>query len=697
MKRCMKLSTLLLALCSLFGFSSHAHDVKSVKAAKGAGDEAWSLIGSVTDPITGVKDTWTKDYNFEYNTEASQYELVFTLNADEEFKIRKDGTWDVQIGYCENTGGGIGDYLINAGDYSKDDYGNALSYANFKVKTTGTYLLKIADNNVANYGDRSYGFSLDLMKTVTFVPSSFCANISNGFSKKEKIVSVVITNDITRRPTGWVESYDVGNHADQLTDDEKNIGCYLYTNVDDSTMYDCVIYANVDIIFANTDSSYMFSDWINLKNIEFDHFNTSRVTNMERMFAGIRALEKLDLSKFDTSNVTTMHGIFSGLQLTSLDVSHFKTQNVTDMSSMFNGCSSLKEIKFYDDPNRNTFITSNVTDMGFMFMGCSALERIDITQFDTSKVEVMYYMFTQCQSLTEIDLSNFSTDSARYLDEMFCMCTSLTSIDVSNFNTKNVENMQAMFAMCSSLTSIDVSNFDTSNVVSMDGMFAYNEGLTSLDLSNFQTPKLEQMIGMFTGCPNLEKLDISNFDLSNVVLETSDTIGGQDVVTGVTYLFDGNNSLKEIKTPSAIREGLTIELPSQYAQIEGGVIVMDSTTTNMILVPGSLELNQLFGDIYDLNTCTDYAQAPALRERYNALSTSDKEAFATLTDKDNVLVSVKLEYMEYMYASNNVTNNSDIHMMPAVYDGSSFLVIMIAVSSVLILGYYLVQKRKYAR
>lgn len=147
-----KLSALLLGLCASVGFFGNK-DIETAKAAKGAGDENWGLIGSVEGT------NWDKDLAFTYNKTVSpaRYERETTLNAGEEFKIRKDGAWTVEIGYGGNTGGGISTYLSN-------------SNGNFKVKNTGKYLLKIADDNVADYGDKSYGFSIEAVGTVDPTP-----------------------------------------------------------------------------------------------------------------------------------------------------------------------------------------------------------------------------------------------------------------------------------------------------------------------------------------------------------------------------------------------------------------------------------------------------------------------------------------------------------------------------------------------
>ncbi|MCH5172469.1 MAG: starch-binding protein [Erysipelotrichales bacterium] len=146
-----KIAALGALMVGAFAIGGTAHKAPvTANATKGAGDEPWSLIGSVKNPSTNSYTNWDTDIPFSYNSADSRYELIVHLEAGDEFKIRYNGGWSTQIAYGGNTGGGIGDYLQNSG-------------GNFKVKTgcTDFYLLKIVDDNVAGYGDKSYGFSLE--------------------------------------------------------------------------------------------------------------------------------------------------------------------------------------------------------------------------------------------------------------------------------------------------------------------------------------------------------------------------------------------------------------------------------------------------------------------------------------------------------------------------------------------------------
>ena len=127
----------------------------------------------------------------------------------------------------------------------------------------------------------------------------------------------------------------------------------------------------------------------NITTIDFNScINTSKVTDMWRMFYGCQALNSLNLSNFNTANVTDMMGMFNMCKaLKSLNLNSFDTAKVTDMCSMFYQCEALESLDL------SSFDTSNVKGMGFMFSYCRALESLDIRNFDMGKVTNSSNMF----------------------------------------------------------------------------------------------------------------------------------------------------------------------------------------------------------------------------------------------------------------------------------------------------------------
>ena len=167
-------------------------------------------------------------------------------------------------------------------------------------------------------------------------------------------------------------------------------------------------------------------------------------------------------SSFKNARPTWCYGWFCGMSnLTSLTgFNNLNTSKVTNMSRMFEGCSNLTSI----DLNWSSVTTANVTDMSNMFYGCSKVTNILISNFTTTNVTNMSRMFLDCNKLINVNVSGFNTAKVTDMSRMFCNCSSLASINVSNFNTsKASSSMDYMFYNCSSVTDLDLGNFTISS------------------------------------------------------------------------------------------------------------------------------------------------------------------------------------------------------------------------------------------
>ena len=158
-------------------------------------------------------------------------------------------------------------------------------------------------------------------------------------------------------------SMDAVNVEDEASDYEIK----LWLDPADKTAY---YYAEPEKVYLNADSSRMFFlKWDNKDLLEIDasNFDTSKVTDMSRMFYDLRNITSLNLSNFDTSKVTTMNRMFSGMSsLTSLDLSNFDTSKVTTMGSMFY-LDEIPKDKLKTIYVNNDFDTANLTDTYLMF------------------------------------------------------------------------------------------------------------------------------------------------------------------------------------------------------------------------------------------------------------------------------------------------------------------------------------------
>jgi len=125
--------------------------------------------------------------------------------------------------------------------------------------------------------------------------------------------------------------------------------------------------------------------------------DVSKVKHMGSMFADIKSIANLDLSGWDTSNVTNMERMFANSDINHPSIGNFDTSKVRNMSHMFSNCQ-------YNQPLY--FDTSNVTNMDEMFRKSSYDYPL---QFDTSNVETMSHMFEEARYSYPLDSFDFSS------------------------------------------------------------------------------------------------------------------------------------------------------------------------------------------------------------------------------------------------------------------------------------------------
>ena len=250
-------------------------------------------------------------------------------------------------------------------------------------------------------------------------------------------------------PSEYYYSYDVGSKPGMITAYLVRNGNLSYTcpeglpcgipDPEEEPMPAFDLYITSDYkIYAPEDCEYFFSYFGNVKEYNFDNFDTSKTIYMSYMFEANSIVKTLDLSNFDTSNVEYMDSMFA---------------------EMYN----LKNL------NISNFDTSSVVDMGYMFAGDYNLRTLDLSNFNTSNVESMTEMF----SMGDIPLPFITAYSSTTID-----------LNLSSFNTSNVEDMSGMFAG-RNVKNLDISNFDFSNVYDVASMFANNPYLNTSFTMNF--------------------------------------------------------------------------------------------------------------------------------------------------------------------------------------------------------------------
>ena len=316
----------------------------------------------------------------------------------------------------------------------------------------------------------------------------------------------------------------------------------------------------------------MFSGDSNLEIIDLEGFDTSEITNMANMFAGIKA-DILDVSKFDTRNVRNMAGMFDGaINLTNLDISKFSTDKVTDISLIFAFLTNLEQLYVYK------FNTNNFVSMAGMFEGVS--------------------------NLTNLDISNFNTDKVTDMALMFAGMTKLEQLDVSNFNTNNTVRMPGMFEGVSNLTNLDISNFNTDKVTDMARMFAGMTKLEQLNLSNFSTNGVSITTGMFEGASNLKNLKLgltsqlnTDMNLANVPVTDGYTGKWRNVGSGTVdnpageHIWTSSEFMANFDAPTMADTYVWQKLSGSEMELGESTDYSNDTLLSSIFPAASIPLN----------------------------------------------------------------------------------------------------------
>ena len=167
------------------------------------------------------------------------------------------------------------------------------------------------------------------------------------------------------------------------------------------------------------------------------------------LFCGMSRCERMDLAGLDTSRVTDMSRLFDDCgSLAALDISGWDTSAVRDMRRMFWGCRSLAVL------DTSAWDTSQVIDMGRAFERCSSLASLDVSGWDTSRVRSLRCTFSGCASLAALDVSAWETSQAEDLRGMFCGCSSLSFLDLSGWDMSGALDVSEMFRSCTGLSGV---------------------------------------------------------------------------------------------------------------------------------------------------------------------------------------------------------------------------------------------------
>ena len=488
--------TFLLGLCLsifIFNFNSAAVFALYTPTLSASVDNTAASVNG-NQVINSTNKTTEIPLNLTVNTNnKTGYTATLNSETNETALVNNDSTTNAKINSISSTGL-LGDFSNNTWGYK---FGASTNYVPIPALSTPAQILQTTVKTNGNETNSiKIGMKLgDNLESGRYTNKLVFSILTNNYNRiaimtegpdfNTKLKSLGAFERFKKSPVAPATSMNVVN----IEDEESDYEIKLWLDPTNKTAY---YYAEPEKVYLNEDSNRMFRDLFNLISLDVSSFDTSKVTNMEAMFAGMPSLTSLNLSNFDTSKVTRMNSMFEGAsRLTTLNLSNFDTSKVTDMEAMFGYMYGLTSL------NISNFDTSQVTNMRDMFSNIRNLTSLNLTNFDTSKVTDMRAMFGYMYGLSSLNLTNFDTSQATDMNSMFAGM-SLTSLNLSNFDTSKVTDMGSMFYNMRNLTSLNLTNFDTSKVTDMSDMFSNMFNLTTLDISNFDTSNVIDMGGMFS-------------------------------------------------------------------------------------------------------------------------------------------------------------------------------------------------------
>ena len=326
--------------------------------------------------INSTNKTTEIPFNFTVNTNnRTGYTVTLSSETENTALTNATSTAGAKINSISSAGP-LGDFSNNTWGYK---FGASSNYAPIPALSTPAQILQTAGKTNGNESNQlSIGMKLtDNLESGNYQNKLILSFVSNpytpiaimtegpDFNTKLKALETA-TNKIEHFKKSTVvpaTSMDVVN----VEDEESDYEIKLWLDPTDKTAY---YYTEPGKVYLNADSSRMFFlKWDNKDLLEIDvsNFDTSKVTDMSRMFYDLRNITSLNLSNFDTSKVTDMNRMFSGMSnLITLDLSNFDTSKVTTMGSMFY-LDEIPKDKLATIYVNNDFNTTNLTDTFLMF------------------------------------------------------------------------------------------------------------------------------------------------------------------------------------------------------------------------------------------------------------------------------------------------------------------------------------------
>lgn len=221
--------------------------------------------------------------------------------------------------------------------------------------------------------------------------------------------------------------------------------------------------------------------------------DTSSITDMSKLFDESKRTDFSGIEKWDTSKVTNMESMFAS-SVFNHNINDWNVSSVENMSNMF-------LYSLFNQP-LDKWNVSKVKDMASMFN--SSKFNQNINDWNVSSVENMRSMFASTPFNQPLDKWNVS--NVKYMESMFKW--SSFNHNINDWNVSSVEEMDYMFYE-NSYFNQPLDKWDTSNVNNVLDMFSGATSFTqNIESWNVQNLSDEYMNEMFNKLSPLQRKEL---------------------------------------------------------------------------------------------------------------------------------------------------------------------------------------------
>ena len=349
----------LISLTLNFAFSQNSFAEYKATLSASVNETTASIDG--TEIIESSDETAEHEIDLKINTtNKTGYTATISAKADETALLNTNPAINTKINSISSTYS-LANFPANTWGYRFDD---DIDFSPIPAQSAPVNLIKTTEKSTSeenhtiklgmklNSSIKPGNYENKLIISVVSNPYTPKAIMTEGqdFNTKLKALETM-TNKIEHFKKSTVAP-TASMNAVNIDDEDSDYEIKLWLDPADKTAY---YYTESEKVYLNTDSSKMFyrkyiSQIENILEIDLSNFDTSKVTDMAYMFAGISNLTSLDLSNFDTSKVTDMQYMFylgdnniSKDKLETIYVNNdFNTTKLSEFTEMFTNRKKLR-------------------------------------------------------------------------------------------------------------------------------------------------------------------------------------------------------------------------------------------------------------------------------------------------------------------------------------------------------------------